>query len=137
MTLVTQSSNNNIDRSIEYAQSLEYGGNNPPWGDGIARYNYKPDIVAMWQAFSQHLGHTISNIIYGWGEDNFVLQGKTWASSGNVGSSAQYLEGFDPNIGPPYEMFKWIPIGLINDLIDTMRINRPLLITFLDSPMPI
>lgn len=123
MTLVTQSSNNGIDRRIDYQNSLDYVvyyiPNYYPFGNGIAQYAYKPNIVAMSQAFSQHLGHTIANIIYGWGEDNFVLQGKPWVSSGNVGGSAQYLEGFNPNIGEPYEMFKWIPVGLLNDLIDT------------------
>jgi hypothetical protein len=56
--------------------------------------------------------------IYGWGEYSFELKAKTWSSSGGISSSANYLEGFDPNIGPPYELFKWIPVGLINDLMD-------------------
>jgi hypothetical protein len=72
----------------------------------------------MWQSFAQHLAHTIANQVFGYGEYNFILEGKTWSSSGGISSSAKYLEGFDPSIGPPYDYFNWIPVGLINDLID-------------------
>jgi hypothetical protein len=36
-----------------------------------------------------------------------------------VSSSKKYLDLFDPSIGPPAEPFPWIPVGLINDLMDT------------------
>ena len=90
-----------------------------PFGDGVPYGSYHPEVVAMWQAFAQHLGHTMATRIYGGGEYLFQLQGKTWSSSGGISSSSKYLEGFDPNIGPPAEPFKWIPVGLINDLMDS------------------
>jgi hypothetical protein len=106
---------NYVNYQVSYKQIPAYYF---PFGNGIPINNYNPGIIAMFQAFAQHLGHTIADRIYGYGESNFVLQGKTWLSGGGVSSSTKYLEGFDPNIGEPSELFKWIPVGIINDLID-------------------
>jgi hypothetical protein len=117
---VNAASSDNINRFTEYAQSMNYGIQigPTPFGDGLPHATYFPQIIAMWEGFAQHFGHTIANRIYGSGEYSFVLQGKTWSSSGGISSSSKYLEGFDPSIGPPNELFKWIPVGLINDLMD-------------------
>jgi hypothetical protein len=96
-----------------------------PFGNGVPDQGYYPDIVAMWQSFAQHLGHTIADRVFGWGEYTFALQGTTWYSSGGISSSSKYLEGFDPSIGVPYDYFNWIPVGLINDLMDNIPDAAP------------
>lgn len=59
------------------------------------------------------------------GRIHFALQGTTWFSSGGISSSSKYLEGFDPSIGVPYDYFNWIPVGLINDLMDNIPDPAP------------
>ena len=59
------------------------------------------------------------------GEYSFELKAKTWSSSGGVSSSAKYLQGFDPSIGEPYELFKWIPVSLVNDLMSSTSHDPP------------
>ncbi len=129
---VNEASNDGYNMYNGYINSINYIDNQinnnhwpqdyHPFGDGVPRpsQNYYPDIIAMWQSFAQHLGHTIANRVFGWGEYNFVLQGKTWFSGGGISSSAKYLESFDPTIGQPSDYFNWIPIGLINDLMDNI-----------------
>lgn len=87
------------------------GGNNTD--------DYKPQVIAIWEGFAQHFGHTLSDRIYGTGASDFQLQGKTWTSDINESSNKKYLEEFDPRIGAPQDYFNWIPVGLINDLIDS------------------
>jgi len=91
-----------------------------PFGDNIPNsfYDYKPGVVAVWQSFSQHLGHTIADRIYGSGASDFQLQGKQWVSDISNSSSKKYLEEFDPQVGVPNDYFSWIPVGIINDLMD-------------------
>ncbi len=130
---VNEASNNNVNiygnnyvNSISYAYNQSYSIKYVRFGNGIPYQNfYNPDIIAMFQAFAQHLGHTIATRIYGSGETGFQLQGKSWLSSGGISSSSKYLEGFDPSIGEPNELFKWIPVGLINDLIDSNSDQPP------------
>jgi hypothetical protein len=86
---------------------------------------YQPELIAIWQAFAQHLGHTIANQVFGWGEHSFVLQGITWASGGGISSSSKYLEQFNPNVAFSNDPLKWIPAGLINDLMDTNNESSP------------
>ena len=61
----------------------------------------------------------MSDRIYGIGANNFELQGKQWVSDFNKSSNQKYLEEFDPQISAPVDYFNWIPVGLINDLMDT------------------
>ena len=109
--------------TFAYNKSIEQGvgGSNPPFGPGqiMAGTYYYPQLVALWQAFAQHLGHTIADRVFASGQADFELQGKNWASSGGVSSSKKYLELFDPSISAPAEKFPWIPVGLINDLMDS------------------
>lgn len=131
---VNEASNDGINRYGGYWNSLEYVKQNnfpeeySPFGNGVSNFSqdYYPNIVAMWQAFAQHFGHTIADRFFKWGEYNFVLQGKTWFSSGGISSSSKYLEGFDPSIGVPYDYFNWIPVGLINDLMDNQTDPFPI-----------
>lgn len=108
-------------KSLEYAQTRHpfatYGafGNNVP----DPTYDYHPSIVALWQSFAQHFGHTIADRIYGIGASDFELQGTTWSSDFNKSSNSKYLEQFNPQIGPPNDYFNWIPVGLFNDLLDS------------------
>jgi len=129
------SSHNNVSRVYDYVTALK--NVNPlnadyntyaPFGNGVGTGNppYNPGIIAIWQSFAQHLGHSIANRIYGIGESSFVLQGKTWSSSGGMSASAKFLEGFDPSSQPPSDYFSWIPVGLINDLIDGTGESTPL-----------
>ena len=94
-----------------------------PFGNGIpassSTTNYNPGIVSIWESFAQHFGHTMSDRIYGIGANNFELQGKQWVSDFNKSSNQKYLEEFDPQISAPVDYFNWIPVGLINDLMDT------------------
>jgi hypothetical protein len=135
---VNEASNDGLNRANYYDYSLAYVKNRintnywppeyGPFGDGLANpvQAYFSDVVAMWQAFAQHLGHTIADRFFGWGEYNFDLQGKTWTSTASVSSSVKYLEEFDPNIGPPNDYFHWIPVGLIQDLIDNNNSADPI-----------
>jgi hypothetical protein len=119
LKVITDASNDGISTYNAYVSGVNWSDQYWPFGDGAPHSSYNPDVVAMFQAFAQHLGHTIATRIYGGSEYSFQLQGKTWASSGGSSSSNKYLEGFDPTIGPPAEPFKWLPVGLINDLMDT------------------
>jgi hypothetical protein len=92
-------------------------GNNIPFTNYY--YNYKPEVIAIYESFAQHFGHIIADRIYGNGAENFQLQGKQWVSDANKSSNLKYLEEFDPNIGVPNDYFNWIPVGLINDLMDS------------------
>ena len=93
-----------------------------PFGNNIPAsnyyYNYKPEVIAIYESFAQHFGHAIANRMYGNGAQNFELQGKQWVSDASKSSNLKYLEEFDPNIGVPNDYFNWIPVGLINDLMD-------------------
>lgn len=93
-----------------------------PFGNNIPAssldYEYKPQVIAIWESFAQHFGHIITDRIYGSGAESFVLQGKQWTSTAGISSNLKYLEEFDPQIGVPSDYFNWIPVGLINDLID-------------------
>ncbi len=100
-----------INRYDNYNMTIGYVFANGYFGNGN-------QVIAMWQAFAQHLGHTIANNVFGYGENSFVLQGKTWTSGAGVSSSSKYLEQFDPSIGSPNDPLNWIPVGLINDLMD-------------------
>lgn len=124
LAVVNNTSQDGINFLAPYDASLDYAASYMPsqyfrFGTGVPTNYYNPNLVAVWQAFAQHLGHTMANKIYGANESSFQLQGKTWISSGGVSSSAKYLEGFSPKITEPYELFRWIPVGLINDLMDT------------------
>jgi len=91
-------------------------------GTGGATYsgsNYNPQLIAIWQSFAQHFGFTIADQIYSTGVSDFELQGKQWISDVSKSSSLKYLEDFNPSITPPQDYFNWIPVGLINDLIDS------------------
>ena len=132
--MVNEASHDNINSYYSYVSAFNYAyGDNAnrmdpryyPFGTGVSNQYYNGDIVAMWQAFAQHFGHTMANRIYGIGQSSFVLQGKIWSSSATQSASAKYLEGFNPNIGEPDELFKWIPVGLINDLMDAQSDPPP------------
>jgi hypothetical protein len=86
--------------------------------------NYSPGIIALWQSFAQHFGHTIADRIYGAGATDFELQGKLWQSA-NTSSHLKYLEEFNPQITAPIDYFNWIPVGLINDLMDNNIDQNP------------
>jgi hypothetical protein len=104
-----------------------YMPNDAPFGNGISINAYTADVVAMWQAYAQHISHMIADKIYGWSEYNFILQGKNWISSGGISGSAKFLEQSDPSIGPPSEKFPWIPRGIINDLMDNTSDPSPVI----------
>lgn len=131
LEMVNNASNDGINLFNDYSLSLHASVSNNPWpfGNGVSvpSVQYNADIVAMWQSFAQNLGHTIANRAFGYGEYNFSLQGKTWVSSGGISSSSKYLEGFDPSIGPPNDNFNWIPVGLINDLMDSQTDPFPVI----------
>ena len=121
---VNEASDDGINRFNEYFSSLtSFGNYNYTYGYFGSSQN---QLTAMWQAFAQHLGHTIANQVFGYAEYNFVLQGKTWSSSGGISSSSKYLEEFDPNIGQPADYLHWIPVGLINDLMDNNNSADPI-----------
>lgn len=102
--------------------------NYAPFGNGQINSNpkYKPGVVAIWECFNQHLGHILTDRIYGTSASNFQLQGKTWTSDINKSSSLKYLEEFDPGVGAPADYFNWIPVGIINDLIDNTPDPAPI-----------
>jgi len=87
----------------------------------------RPTQIAVWQAFAQHFGHTIANQVFGWGQYFFLQQGINWYSNGGISTSSNYLEGFNPNIGSPVDVLNWIPVGLINDLMDTNNETFPVI----------
>lgn len=66
-----------------------------------------------------YLRYFLSNRIYEISAENFELQGKTWASDLSISSNLKFLEGFDPNVAVADDYFRWIPVGLINDLMDS------------------
>ena len=110
---------------LEYNESLRYV--NPrytyndysPLGNGIDNnVMYHKGLVTVWQAFAQHLGHSVVDQLYGVSASSFSLQGKTWNSTLASSSNRKYLEEFDPSITAPVDYFSWIPVGLINDLMD-------------------
>ena len=125
--MYSQSSAARQDRT-SYIQSRRYAEEKflyteyAPFGNGVpaSSYynNYNPGLIGIWQSMAQHIGHTISDRIYGNGAEAFNLQGKQWVSDVNKSSSLKYLEEFNPQIGAPADYFNWIPIGLINDLMD-------------------
>jgi hypothetical protein len=108
-----------------YKRSLQTGfelftlNDYTPFGNNVPRADYFPSIVAIWQGFAQHFGHTISDRIYGTGAGNFELQGATWISDFSESSNMKFLEAFNPQSVPPFDYFSWIPVGLYNDLMDS------------------
>ena len=122
------------NRSL-YASSRKYGSANfsyndyAPWGNNVPapQYDYYPGVLAVWESFAQHFGHTITDRIYSNGAEPFSLQNKQWVSDASRSSNIKYLEEFDPNIVPPDEMFNWIPVGIINDLMDSNVDPLPIL----------
>jgi hypothetical protein len=122
LRMVNEASLDGINRYGNYYNSLA----------GISNYDYAygyfgngSELVAMWQAFAQNLGHAIANQVFGSSEYNFALQGKTWYSGGGISSSSKYLEEFDPNVPFSNDPLRWIPVGLINDLIDSNNETFP------------
>jgi len=126
---VNDASQDGINRFNDY-WLLTYDWNYGYFGDGhVHSYDlsYRPELIAMWQAFAQHFGHTIANQFFGWGETSFEQQGKTWTSTISLSSSEKYLEEFDPSIVGPADYLHWIPVGLINDLMDNNSDPNPII----------
>ena len=122
---VNDASPDGINRFYDYYNSLTYLGNyNYAYGYFGGSQNH---MIAMWQAFAQHFGHTIATQVFGFGEYHFLLQANTWFSSGGITSSSKYLEQFDPNVAFSNDPLKWIPVGLINDLMDTNNETFPVI----------
>lgn len=79
-----------------------------------------PELVAIWQMFAQHMAHSVIDNSYGNGAEIFKLQNTIWQSTASASSSKLFLEGFNPNpVNITDDYFSWIPVGLINDLMDT------------------
>jgi len=99
-----------------------------PFGNGIDNnVNYHADIVAIRQAFAQHFAHFLSDRIYGTSAETFELQAKTWTSDLSTSSNLKFIEEFNPKIFPPADYFHWIPVGIINDLMDTNNESSPVI----------
>lgn len=89
LRMVNEASPDGINRYGNYYNSLA----------GISNYDYAygyfgngSELVAMWQAFAQHLGHTIANQVFGYAEYSVVLQGKTWVLDSVPVGSNLFLE---------------------------------------------
>jgi hypothetical protein len=122
--------NGNTDNFSKYQSHVQYSnpaqtyGNYKPFGEktgnGSVISANVPELVAIWQMFAQHMAHSAVDYSYGTGAESFKIQNVNWQSTSTASSSRQFLEGFAPT--PPqqnYDYFSWIPIGLINDLMDT------------------
>lgn len=106
--------------SSQYVTHVYNYDNYRPFGNGMDNATaYRRGLTAIWQCFAQHMGHTVADRLYGTGAQEFNLQGKNWVSDANKSSHAKYLEEFDPTLRAPIDYFGWIPVGLINDLIDS------------------
>lgn len=122
------------DKYFTYSESLRYVYINhsftgyAPFGNpSDNNVSYKKEIVAIWQLFAQHIGHTIADKAYGTNSQHFELQGKNWISNTSTSSHSSYLELFDPNVIVPDDYFSWIPVGLLTDLIDNSNEQTPVL----------
>ena len=123
--MVKNSSNSGIGFQ-DYFSSLAYVNarypydNYAPFGNGLdVNEAYQKELVAIWQTFAQHIGHVVTDRFYSTESSDFSLQGKQWVSDFNRSSNLKYLEEFDPSITAPVDYFGWIPIGIINDLMDS------------------
>jgi hypothetical protein len=95
-------------------------------GNGASNNSSHPEIVAIWQMFAQHMAHSAVDYSFGSSAESFKLQNVEWQSDFSASSSKKYLEGFAPNpTVPTSDYFSWIPVGLINDLIDTNNESFP------------
>jgi hypothetical protein len=94
-------------------------------GNGLNNSSH-PEIIAIWQMFAQHMAHSAVDYSFGTSAESFKLQNIDWQSDFSASSSKKYLEGFAPNpTVPTSDYFSWIPVGLINDLIDTNNESFP------------
>ena len=122
----------NDDVELLYRESIGYVKDRytlndySPFGNGIDNnQNYHPDVVSIRQSFAQHFAHSLTNKIYETSAESFELQGKIWSSNLSISSNLKFLEDFDPNISAPNDYFNWIPVGLINDLMDATNEQNP------------
>ncbi len=84
--------------------------------DMYDNYAGNNSLLALYNAFSTHVGLTLTNEIYSTGSTAFKRQGTDWTSNTFASSDLQYLENFIPNLST--DVNSWIPQGLIHDLID-------------------
>jgi hypothetical protein len=128
--------NGNTDDFSKYKAHLTHDNisqtydNYKPYGaktgnGGGADRNF-PQLVAIWQMFAQHMAQSVVDYSYGTGAEPFKLQNIEWQSTATQSSSKRFLEGFNPTpINPTDDYFNWIPVGLINDLMDTNNESFP------------
>jgi hypothetical protein len=113
--------------SIGYVKPRYTYDDYSPFGNGLDNnVEYHADVVAIRQAFAQDFAHVLSDRIYDISAETFQLQGKTWTSNLSTSSNLKFLEEFNPNILAPADYFHWIPVGIINDLMDINNESFPI-----------
>lgn len=85
-----------------------------PYGDGTSANS---PIIALGEALAYHMGFFLAGQRYGSNGD----PGKASQNGGTTGYDLVALEVFDPNRAA--DVFKWIPKGLMLDLIDDTPIE--------------
>ncbi len=90
-----------------------------PYGNGSNSYSA---IIALGEGWAFHYGHFLADLRYGSQAScqSEQIGGSTWCSSR---PHLDVLENYDPNL--PSDRFRWIPKGLMLDLIDTNNETRP------------
>ena len=85
-----------------------------PYGDGGSSNS---PIIALGEAWGYHMGHFLANQRYGVNAFNQIEQpGLQYNPSGTNHPDIDVLENFTPGYTP--DPFRWIPKGLMYDLMD-------------------
>ena len=95
-----------------------------PYGDGTTS---NAPIIALGEGWAYHMGHFLANQRYGLQSSDAAWQGTNFQNNNPINGLSSHLnllENFDPNLVT--DPFRWIPLGLMEDLIDLRNETNPI-----------